>query len=566
MLTSLYIKNYALIDELTVEFESGLNIITGETGAGKSILIDAVGLILGSRASVDEVRKGADKAIVEGIFNVAGIEKVEQLFQSNNLDWNGGKLIVRREVSSKGQSRCFLNDSPVSLSLLANAGDLLVDLHGQHDHQSLLKTETHIELLDGFGNLEKLRNEVAESFRRLDGLMRDLNELRRRESELRQRRDLNEFQLHEIDQVSLHAGEEEELESESKILENAEKLFQSTSQIYSILYENENSLHDQIDIVRSQLEDLSHIDHGFEEKLNDCHTAAVLLDELSKFLKQYNSRIEFNPERLEEIRTRLGHIALLKKKYGGTIDTILSHREKLKGELTLAENFEEELIRIKARIEEERSSFSSLAKQLSENRNEIAKKVKKAIADELAELGIASAIFDVHIDQSLDADGYVKLGQKMFAATSKGIDNVEFYISTNAGEDPKPLAKVASGGEISRVMLAMKSTLAKSDRLPLLIFDEIDSGISGRIAQAVGKSLKSLSEFHQILCITHLPQIAGFADVHYAVEKMSDGKRTVSTIKKLNVDQRIREVAKLISGSDVTDAGLESARELMNIR
>jgi DNA repair protein RecN (Recombination protein N) len=319
-------------------------------------------------------------------------------------------------------------------------------------------------------------------------------------------------------------------------------------------------------LVRNQLEDLSRIDPSFEERFSECRSAAVLIDELTKYVQHYNSKIEFNPDRLEQIRSRLGQLALLKKKYGGSVEAILDHRERIGREAALAENFDAEIQSYTRRIEEERRVCSDAAKRLSAKRHEIAKKVGKSVASELTHLGILSSVFEVRITQQEHNDGFVRFGQQSFVTTARGIDVVEFYISTNPGEDPKPLAKIASGGEISRIMLAMKSILAKSDRLPVLVFDEIDVGVSGRVAQAVGRSLKNLSSFHQIICITHLPQIAGCADMHCVVEKKNDGKRTATMVRKLSLEERVEEVAKLMSGVRVTEAGLEGARELMRLK
>jgi DNA repair protein RecN (Recombination protein N) len=317
---------------------------------------------------------------------------------------------------------------------------------------------------------------------------------------------------------------------------------------------------------RKQIELLNEIDPAFADSAGEAKSAEIIVEELSKFIQTYNSKIEFNPEKLETIRERLGQFSLLKKKYGGTLESLLEHRRAIGAEFALAENFEKELAAIEASIGEERKICSGWAQRLTAKRREAAKKIEKAIISSIAELGIANAKFSVSIEHALidaGADAFVKIGKDHYQATTKGIDTVEFFISTNVGEDVKPLAKVASGGEISRVMLALKSALARSDKVPLLIFDEIDVGVSGRIGQAVGMSLKKLSALHQIIAITHLPQIAGLADTHFAVEKIEDGKRTATHLRRLDVEERVREVAKLMSGEKVTEAGLKSARELM---
>jgi DNA repair protein RecN (Recombination protein N) len=578
VLKSLHIRNYALIEEIDVDFESGLNIITGETGAGKSILIDAFGLVLGERANADAIRKGAERAVVEAVFGVAENHKLRALLAEHQFEW-GEELLLRRELSIKGQNRCFINDTPAPLSVLKEVGDLLVDLHGQHDHQSLLRVETHRELLDDFGRLEGLVDEYRTHYDELRGLFREHDELLARERQLKDRRDLYEFQIKEIDAVNPKPGEEEALEAELNILENAEKLFEATSSLHRRLYEGEDggagesgqALYDQLVLVRNQLEDLARIDKAFEEMHKECAGVVTVVSEVSKFLQSYNSKIEFNPERLEHIRERLGHLALLKKKYGGSIESIVRHREEIGHEFALAENFEQEIRKLEERIGQRRDACSAAAERLSAKRRELVGRINKSVVAELAKLGIARARFDVRIENRVmpkDASGraFVKLGREDFEATPHGIDFVEFLISTNVGEDLKPLAKVASGGEISRIMLALKTILAKSERLPLLIFDEIDVGVSGRIAQAVGKSLKGLAQFHQVLAITHLPQIAGMADTHYVVEKMDDKKRTATRLRTLSDEERVEEVAKLMSGEEVTSVAMESARELMGRR
>ena len=569
MLKSLSIRNYALIEAVEIEFETGLNIITGETGAGKSIIVDALGLLLGDRANTDVVRKGADKSIVEGVCGIVGNRKAVAVLERLGIEGRE-ELIIRRDVSAKGQSRCFVNDTPLSLAGLKEIGDLLVDLHGQHEHQSLLRPETHVELVDEFGGLEGLLGEYRGPYDRLSTMFAERRDLARKERDLKEKRDLFEFQIREIDAVGPRPDEEKKLENELRILENAEKLFDATSRLYQMLYEGEQSAYDLLVKTRNQLEDLAHIDRAFEESKNECASAAAVVGELTKFIQSYNSKIEFNPERLEEIRARLGQVVLLRKKYGGSLESVLRHREHIGRSFEIAANFDAELARIDERIRAERTVCSDRAQRLSAKRHELTAKLGRAVEQELARLGIANARFEIVIANrpfaASGADGrevHVLLGSEGFEASARGIDLVEFRLSTNAGEDPKPLVKIASGGEISRVMLALKTILAKADRLPVLVFDEIDTGISGRIAAAVGKSLKGLSEFHQIIAITHLPQIAGFADCHFVAEKHEAKGRTASRLRKLDDDERVREVARLMSGEEVTEASLQGARQLV---
>jgi DNA repair protein RecN (Recombination protein N) len=572
MLRTLSIRNYALIDELHAEFSGGLVIITGETGAGKSIIIDALSLILGDRASSEVVRRGTEKAVVEAVFDVTGNAKVKTLLQENELDV-ADELIARREISARGQSRCFLNDSPVTLNLLKQTGQLLVDLHGQHEHQSLLRVETHIGMLDEFGGLDRMVAEFQAALKTLrEGLAR-LHDLQDRESHLRDKREFYLFQAKEIDAVNPQRDEEERLTTDLRILENAETLFGATTEVYQNLHEGDRSVRDLLVIARNQLHTLAAIDPRFAEAAHECASAEAIVSELAKFVQSYNAGVEFSPERLEEIRDRLGRISLLKRKYGGSLESVIVHRQKIASELSLADNFEEVTESIRNEVASARKQCALIAERLSTKRNDIARKIDKAIIQELARLGILHARFSTRITQeevasgaSIDNDECVQVGRKVIRLNACGYDDVEFYISTNLGEDELPLVKVASGGEVSRIMLALKSILAKSDRLPVLIFDEIDVGVSGRIAQAVGASLKSLSGFHQVIAITHLPQIAGFADVHFAVEKEETKGRAHTVLRKLTLDEQVREVAKLMSGAEVTEAGLAGARELMGMK
>ncbi len=566
MLQQLSIRNFALIDAVDLGFRPGLNIITGETGAGKSIIVDALLLLLGERSSADEVQQGATKAIVEGIFSIQGNTSVRSFLDEHSFDQRGTELIVRREISARGTSRSFINDSPATVPVARALGDLLVDFHGQHDHQSLLRPEQHLALLDNVGNLTSIGREYRRAYDKLRTLSRELTELLEREHVLREQEEFRRFQFNEIDQVQPGLHEEEELEAELSIIENSEFLFETSTQLYSTLYEEENSIRDQLVRVRTILDKLAAVDKSFNEYRSECQSAIVIVEEIARHAQSYNSGIEFSPERLDEIRERLGALARLRKKYG-TMEEVLRHRDELMKELQLTENFEQEIARLRTVIAEQRKVLGKLAKRLSNKRRDTGRDVEKSVVASLGRLGIAHAQFRVVIQQHRAAtaetfDTTAEIDGELYHAFPTGVDKVEFFISTNPGEEPKPLAKTASGGEISRVMLALKTILAQSDRLPMLIFDEIDTGISGRIAQKVGIAMKSLSGYHQIIAITHLPQIAALADSHIAVEKREIKKRSVISARVLTDDERFREVAKLLSGEEVTEASLQSAREL----
>lgn len=567
MIKSLEIKDYALIERIYVEFEKGLNIITGETGAGKSILIDAMSLLLGERASTEVVRKGAQKSYVEGIFNVEDNKKVKYILEQNELEFQP-ELIVRREISLKGSNRCFINDSPVPLQTVKEIGDLLVDMHGQHEHQSLLRVDTHIDFLDGFADNQNLLDDYHTFFSKLRKTQAELNSLIEKELSLKEKRDVYDFQIKEIDSISPLPDEDEKLKEELIVLENSEKLIELSEMIYNHLYEAENSIVDQLGEIKTRLNQLVALDKSVSGIESDYLSALEIIKETASAIRVYRSRTDIEPSEVEEKRERLGSLNLLKKKYGGSLQKVAEYREKIGKEFDLAENFSNEIKKLKKDIELLRVSAGNAAEALSSKRKKASVKVEKDIIKSLAQLGIADADFEVRITNVLsdkENNNHLLTGNKKYLFDEKGIDRVEFYISTNPGEDKKPLAKVASGGEVSRIMLSLKSILAKSDKLPLLIFDEIDTGVSGRIAQKVGTALKSLASFHQIIAITHLPQIAGLADHHFAVEKKQIDNRVVSLIKKLSIDERINEVARLLSGERITEDSIKGAKQLMNL-
>ncbi len=562
MLKSIYVKDYALIDQINLKFGHGLNIITGETGAGKSILIDALSLVLGDRASNDIIRKGSEKSVVEGIFEVETNKKVKALLEENEIEFQP-ELIIRREIPLKGNNRCFINDTPAQLSLVKDLGDLLVDLHGQHEHQSLLRPETHIDFLDEFGKTEDNLRTYRWLYNALNKLLGEIQELKNKENSVKEKSDVHAFQLKEIDSISPKPGEDEKINEELAILENSEKLLEITSGVYTNLYETENSIYDSLVRIKSELDKLAGIDPAFEEQTNECDSALTLLKDISEFIRSYNARIEIEPEKLEEMRARISSINMLKKKYGGSIESIIEFRNKIGEEYGVAENYSEKISQLETKIKAVRQNCGNEALKLSQVRRDTARFVEKNVKKILAELGISKSEFKVLIKQYLadpNSDNYIEASGKKYKFNSHGIDQVEFFISTNLGEDLKPLAKIASGGEISRIMLALKTILAKNDRLPILIFDEIDTGVSGPIAQKVGQSLKSLSAYHQIITITHLPQIAGLADHHFVVEKKIADSRSVSSVRILNTEDRIKEVATFMSGENVTEASLKGPK------
>lgn len=563
MLRSLTIRDYALIEGLEVDFQPGLNVVTGETGAGKSIVVGALKMILGERASTEVVRTGARKAVVEGLFEGVDEAVLRPILSEAGLEWQD-HLILRREITAS-QSRAFVNDSPATVQVLKRIASHLVDLHGQHEHQSLLRTETHVEMLDGYGGLSELRSAYRSALESVRQLVSKRKDLARRESELARQRDLWEFQLEEIDRVSPEEEEEEGLEAERRILENAERLHEATLNLFEILYEAESAVYDRLTVARNELQELTRIDAAFEPSLKEIASAQITVSEVSALIQDYNSRIEFNPERLEAIRDRLGELEHLKRRYGGSLEAVLAYRKEIADQLELARDFSGALARLATEIEEAQTGLGEVAERLSNKRREVASRVEAAVVAELDGLGMPKSRFDVSITQDASENGWVLTSDgRRVEAHPDGMDVVEYFISTNPGEPPRPLAKVASGGEISRIMLAMKSILAKSDRLPMLVFDEIDVGVSGGIAEAVGTRMRDLGRYHQIITITHLPQVAAQGNAHFRVEKRVEDGRTRTDMRLLSPDERVAEVAGLMSGAQVSDSALESARELIS--
>ncbi|UWX58146.1 DNA repair protein RecN [Chlorobaculum sp. MV4-Y] len=562
MLKSLYVRDFALIDELSVSFAPGLTIITGETGAGKSILMGALNMVLGERASAEVVRAGARKAVIEAIFSGEHYENIGEMLDEEQIE-RTPELILRRDISATGQSRCFINDTPCTVSLLKRAGQQLVDLHGQHDHQLLLHAETHAGMLDGFGLLHAETAQYRNTLEEYRKLRRELQSLTERAVALREKRDFIDYQYRELDAAALVAGEERSIDEEINLLENAETLYSLGTELGEHLYESESSAYTALSSAVHLLEKLSAIDKSFEPWLEELRGATATVEELNRFAGSYTGGIEFNSDRLEELRERQMLLQRLAKKHGKSIDELIALHDQLAEELSLEENLAGELAAIEADIRSARTALSASASSLSEHRREAAGRLEEEIIAGLSTLGIPHSAFEVRFTREAAPDGDIEIDGTRYKAFDNGCDRVEFMISTNLGESPKPLAKVASGGEISRVMLAMKSALARSAELPILVFDEIDTGISGKVAQSVGFSLKRLSRMHQIMAITHLPQIAAMGDLHLAVVKRIEADRTLTGVTPLNEDEHVREVARLFSGADITETSLQLAEELI---
>ena len=565
MLAELRIQNFAIIDHLELRFAPGLVVLTGETGAGKSIIIDAVELLLGGRAEATVIRSGEPTALAEGTFRIAQAvrEPVLAILEREGLLDDPEHLVLGREVRREGRNVARVNGRTVTLALLREVGEHLVDVHGQSEHLSLLRVPAHLELLDRYAQAEPLRQAYTETYQALIRVRQELASLRQQEQERAQRADFLAFQVNEIETAALAPGEEEQLREERTRLANAEQLALRTEQAIAALDEGMGEAPAASDLLGQAveaLENLARIDASLKEIRDEAQALLEQVSDLARRLRVYRESVEFNPKRLDEVEERLDLIRTLQRKYGETIEAVLAYAERARQELEAITHAEE---RIEALEAEERRLLESLGEKgraLSEARRQAAERLTQAIEAELADLRMASARFGVDLRWEEDEAG-VPLDGRRVAFGPRGLDRVEFLVAPNPGEGLKPLAKIASGGETSRLMLGLKGVLAAADATPTLIFDEIDQGIGGRVGAVVGEKLWWLARQHQVLCVTHLPQLAAFADQHLKVEKVVVGGRTVTRVQELHGEARQAELAQMLGS--VGEPGLESAAELL---
>ncbi len=557
MLTLLKIKNIALIDELAIEFGGGLNLLTGETGSGKSIIVDSLGALTGERVSNDLIKEGQQTASIEGLFLVAVDSNLRSIFDESGIDVevsDDSELIVRRELSQTGKNRIFINGQLVTQNLLKKIGSFLVDIHGQGEQAALYDVETHIDMLDEFAAAGELKEKVKNAFSAIAVVRSELTTLEKDSAEKLQLIDILRFQTNEIKTANLQPSEDTELDEEKRRLNNIEKLTALSSEAFSLLYDNAESTAASLEKAERKIIELSEFESKFGEYKDGIKSARAVIEDLAIAVRDFRSHLEFSPERLEEIENRLAEIARLKRKYGDSIDAILEHlrvsEERLQN-IETAEFREEEL---KKKLSELRSEYVKLADKLHDKRKTAAKKFEKQVEQNLQAVALEKARFEVRIETSETDD-------RLF--TANGFDRVEFYFSANAGESPKPLVKVASGGEASRLMLILKTTAKATRHQKTAVFDEIDVGIGGRVAEAVGRKLKDLAASQQVFCVTHQPQIASLADRHFIVEKESSGGRTLIKARDLNVAEQIEELARMLAGEQITDAARENARSML---
>ncbi|MCI0485716.1 MAG: DNA repair protein RecN [Blastocatellia bacterium] len=566
MLTLLNISNIALIEDLQVEFDRALNLLTGETGSGKSIIVDALGLLIGGRFTSDMIKAGEERAFIEGLFLVGRNEELEELLRSAGIELDGreeNEIIIRRDLAANGRNKIFINNHLATQALLRELRPFLVDIHGQGDQQTLFNPDTHLESLDAYAKVASLRQEVAERYGRLSELKSELDALRQDEAEKFQLIDILRFQIDELERAHLAAGEDEQLEEERRRLSNVEKLTSLCAETIALIYEDDESALARIGRASGRVEELSGYESGFRAYLEGLESARALLEDLAFSLRDFADKLEFSPARLASVEDRLAEIRRLSRKYGGSIETALDHLARSHDRLDNIERSGEREKELASELREAREHYLESSLRLHGERASAIKTFEQCIERDLTEVAMEHARFEVRMKSPSELELRDEDAWRYF--TRRGIDRVEFYISANVGESPRPLAKVASGGEASRLMLVLKTIASASAWPRTIVFDEVDSGIGGRVSEAVGVKLKKLSETNQVLCVTHQAQIARFADSHVLVRKEVIADRTEVSLERLDRRGRIEEIARMLTGAEITDTARRHAKEMLKI-
>lgn len=560
MLVELVVENYAVIERVRVRFHAGLNLLTGETGSGKSLVVDALGLLFGGRASAEIVRAGAERARISGVFEAGNSEALTKLLDRTGIELEDGELLVEREIQSNGKSRALIGSRPVTAALLRELAPLLGDIHGQHDQQRLFESGFQCEMLDDYAGAGALAHAVSAEYRKWREAAAELEELNRSSQEKLRLADLWNFQRREIESAALKSGEDAELENERRVLRNVVRLQESAGAAYTALYEDPHSALAQLRAAAKRIEEAAKIDESIQEVAAALRNAVIAADEAAHGLGHYLSAIEADPARLDDVEARLAVIEKLKRKYGPTIEQIAEFLAEAVAGLAAVESSSDRRQTLEVEVARLAKAYETSAQKLSAVRSDAAKKLGPQVQQELGALAMEKARVEIRVE----------FRPEQAAWSESGADTVAFLMAPNPGEEPKPLDKIASGGELSRVALALKSCVgSRTSRgqakvAPLtLVFDEVDAGVGGSAAEAVGRRLKGLSRSAQVICVTHLPQIAGFADHHYSVEKHTVKGRTVAAVEELTPEARTREIGRMLSGETVTREALQHAQKLM---
>ena len=552
MLSELSITNFAIIERLSISFEKGLTVLTGETGAGKSIIIDAIHLLVGGRGSSDFVRHGEDRAEIEGLFLLENASTVYDKAQELGIKIEDDMVVLRREITKSGKSVCRINGKLVTIAILREMGGSLVDIHGQHEHQELMDETKHLSLLDQFGSkqITKSLSEYEQIYAKYEQAIRKLKSLNDNEQQMAQRVDLYQFQLNEIVQAQLQLDEDEKLMDEKKQLSNFERIFESVQTSYNALKDEQKGL-DWISLVMGEMETAAELNPEYKDMAEAVSNSYYMLEEVAGSLRNQLDNLEYDPQRINEIEARLNEINGLKRKYGQTISGILEYGAKIEEELETLLNKETHIDQLKKEISSLKKDLIIEGNELTSLRKKLAGDLTDAIHNELKQLYMQKTVFEVKINS----------GETFISKL--GMDEIEFYLSTNPGEPLKPLSKIASGGELSRIMLALKSIFSKHQEITSIIFDEVDTGVSGRVAQAIAEKIHKVSTDSQVLCISHLPQVAAMADTHLYIEKETQDGRTKTKVKDLDHEGKIKEIGRMISGVEITDITKKHAQELL---
>ena len=559
MLSLLKINNIALIDRLELEFAAGLNLLTGETGSGKSIIVDSLGALTGERLAADFIKEGETAARIEGLFSIKPSADLTRVFDEAGLEIDYDELIVRRELAASGKNRIFVNDQSVTVNLLKKIGAFLVDIHGQGEQQTLFDPREHLEMLDDYAGLFDRRKELTEKYRAWQNVLKELENLRRDETQKLQLVDILRFQIDELKKAELQTGEDDELEIERRRLMNVEKLSSLSEDAYAVLYESSESVISGLAQVAKNVDELINYETSFGDYTENLTSASAVLEDLAITLRSFRTNLEFSPERLSEIESRLSEISRLKRKYGNSIEAALQHLAESEARLGNIESAELREIELRRLATAARQDYLKIARKVHEKRERAAREYSQAVENALKDVALERARFEVRVNAPENVDD--EAANK--SLTAKGFDNVEFYFSANVGESLKPIARVASGGEASRLMLVLKTTGKLSESPKTAVFDEIDVGISGRVSEAVGRKLKQLAAHHQVLCVTHQPQVAALADSHFVVSKQMSGEKTSVNVAQLSNKERVEELARMLTGATVTDTARKHAKEML---
>lgn len=554
MLQELRIRNFAIIDDLRISFSPGLNIMTGETGAGKSIIIGAMNLILGDRASSEQIGGAGESAVVEALFDVSGNNELQDRLRDMDIDFSDG-LIIKRINSRSGKNRTYINGSPSNIAYLSELAGYLVNVCGQHEHQLILDRRNHIRYLDAFGGLDSEQYSFSQAYENYQDKRSRLCELENLQRNKATQEEFVRFQLREIETAKVAPGEDAALLDEKNIKSNVRRLTELAGSCFESLYEGEESVLSGLSQVSVKLKEIQRIDRTFNFSPEELDSITVTLEDLAITLRDYLKKMSFDPGRLEEIEDRLEQLKSLKRKYGGSLESVLEKKGRLEKELAGIVSLDGELEQLKQEISALKSDLTGKALILSGKRKKAAAALQSSIEKEVRELRMADARFDIHFREP---------GESGPELDQDGIDEIEFRISTNKGQNPKALDRIASGGELSRVMLALKKILAGTGRVDTLVFDEVDSGIGGAVAEVVGAKLAGLAKSHQVICITHLPQIACFGDTHFLVSKADENDITAARVKTLTQAERLDEITRMMSGIEITKRARDYAREMLD--